>query len=293
MKSAALLLAAGLFFLRIFYLGKTELFPEEAYYWNYAAHLDIGYLDHPPMVAWLIHLGTTVFGDREVGIRVFAVLSALATSFFTWKLTTFLYDREAAKQALLLVAVLPFFFMTGFMMTPDAPLTACWAGCLYYPRPCPAAGQTTRMAAVSASASASVCCRNTRSPWSASQRCFSWYSIRAARRWWRHPAPYAAVALASRSFSPGDPLECASHHWASFAFQSADRVAEARRFSTHELLAAILALLTPVGAILVWRDFADTWICPLKSTTASCLPASSRSHRWPFSSSSASPIGSN
>ncbi len=34
--------------LRLVYLGSVELLPEEAYYWNYARHLDIGYLDHPP-----------------------------------------------------------------------------------------------------------------------------------------------------------------------------------------------------------------------------------------------------
>ena len=40
--------------------------PEETYYWNYSRHLDIGYLDHPPMVGWLIWLGTAVFGDYGV-----------------------------------------------------------------------------------------------------------------------------------------------------------------------------------------------------------------------------------
>jgi dolichol-phosphate mannosyltransferase len=47
-----------------------ELLPEEAYYWNYSRHLDIGYLDHPPMVAWLIRLGTMVFGQNEFGVRI-------------------------------------------------------------------------------------------------------------------------------------------------------------------------------------------------------------------------------
>ena len=31
-----------------------------------------------------------------------------------------------------MLQVLPFFFMTGFMITPDAPLAACWAGGLYF-----------------------------------------------------------------------------------------------------------------------------------------------------------------
>jgi len=32
--------------LRLVYGGWVELMPEETYYWNYARHLDIGYLDH-------------------------------------------------------------------------------------------------------------------------------------------------------------------------------------------------------------------------------------------------------
>ena len=59
-RHPAFLLAAGLFLLRALYSPWCELFPEEAYYWNYAQHLDTGYLDHPPMVAWLIWLGTAV-----------------------------------------------------------------------------------------------------------------------------------------------------------------------------------------------------------------------------------------
>ena len=61
----AMYLVAAAFLLRLIYIGQVELLPEDSYYWNYARHLDIGYLDHPPMVAWLIWLGTAVFGDRN------------------------------------------------------------------------------------------------------------------------------------------------------------------------------------------------------------------------------------
>ncbi len=46
--------------LRLVFMGLVNLIPEEAYYWNYAQHLDLSYLDHPPMVAWLIWLSTSV-----------------------------------------------------------------------------------------------------------------------------------------------------------------------------------------------------------------------------------------
>ena len=31
--------------LRLFFIGQYDLLAEEAYYWNYATHLDFGYLD--------------------------------------------------------------------------------------------------------------------------------------------------------------------------------------------------------------------------------------------------------
>ena len=50
------------------------MMPEETYYWNYARHLSFGYLDHPPMVAWLIRAATAVFGQNEFGVRAGALL---------------------------------------------------------------------------------------------------------------------------------------------------------------------------------------------------------------------------
>ena len=84
------------------------------------------------MVAWLIDLGTTVFGHGEFGVRIFAFLCHLVTCFFVFPLTALCFDRRAAWTAMAMLQVLPFFFMTGFMITPDAPLTACWAGALYF-----------------------------------------------------------------------------------------------------------------------------------------------------------------
>ena len=248
MKRAALFLALALLLLRVAFLGLPDLFPEEAYYWNYAKHLDFGYLDHPPMVAWLIHLGTSIFGDGELGIRIFAVGSALVTVFFAWRLTELLYDRAAAVQAVLLVSVLPFFFMTGFMMTPDAPLVACWAGALYFLARALLQDRASAWVGVGICLGLGMLSKYTIALLGPATLVFMTLDP-AARRWWRHPAPYAAVALALAIFSPVI-LWNAQHQWASFAFQSAGRVAEAWRFSTHELLLSILALLTPVGVAL-------------------------------------------
>src|SRR4029077_1947952 len=94
-----------LFALRLIFLGQAELLPEEAYYWNYSQHLDIGYLDHPPMVAWLIWLGTTLFGQNEFGVRVGAFGCWMVTSYFVYRLTCSLYEKSSALLAVLLVQV--------------------------------------------------------------------------------------------------------------------------------------------------------------------------------------------
>ena len=79
-RTLALSLIAYALILRLLYLGTVELLPEEAYYWNYSRHLDYGYLDHPPIVAWLIRLGTAVFGQTQFGVRAGALCCGVVTS---------------------------------------------------------------------------------------------------------------------------------------------------------------------------------------------------------------------
>lgn len=251
MKRGVLFLAVALFLLRVAFLAKPDLFPEEAYYWNYAVHLDIGYLDHPPMVAWLIHLGTSVFGDGELGVRIAVVGCSLLTAFFTYRLTTLLFDARAGAMSVLLVQLLPFFFLTGFMITPDAPLTACWVGGLYFLALALLREKASAWLGLGVCLGLGMLSKYTIALLGPATLLFITLDPRA-RRWWRHPAPYAGVALSIVIFSPVI-IWNARHDWASFAFQSADRVAEARRFSSHELLAAILALLTPLVVVLVWK----------------------------------------
>ncbi len=86
------------FALRLTYLGSVELLPEEAYYWNYSRHLDIGYLDHPPMVAWLIRCGTAVFGQSQFGVRIGALCCGVIASVFTYRLTRNLFGQRRARR---------------------------------------------------------------------------------------------------------------------------------------------------------------------------------------------------
>jgi dolichol-phosphate mannosyltransferase len=65
---------------------KLELWNDEAYYWVFSQNLDWGYLDHPPMTALLIKLGTLMFGKNEFGVRFFFIVSFLGSIFTIYKL---------------------------------------------------------------------------------------------------------------------------------------------------------------------------------------------------------------
>ncbi len=244
--------AAGLLLLRAAYLPWINLFPEEAYYWNYAQHLDYGYLDHPPMVAWLIHLGVACFGHNEFGVRFFALVCSLVTSFFAFRLTTVLYGPRAGWTAVLLVQILPFFFMSGWIMTPDAPLTACWAGALYCLAYVFFVGRARAWVGVGCYVGLGMLSKYTIALLGPATLLFLVLDP-PSRVWFRRLPPYGSVLLAVGIFSPVI-LWNAAHHWASFAFQSAGRLHESRRFALPSLLGSILLLLTPLGVVLAGQS---------------------------------------
>ncbi len=246
-------LAAGvvgyLLLLRLFYLGIPELVPEEAYYWNYAQHLDFGYLDHPPMVAWLIWLGTSLLGDTEVAIRLGAFLSWLVTAFFCFRLTRDLIDSSAALRAILLLSVLPFFFGVGFLMTPDAPLVTCWAGMLYFLTGALVKERQSAWWGVGLCAGLGMLSKYTIGLLIPATVLFMLID-RPSRRWFLRPQPYGAALLTALLFFPVI-IWNAQHDWVSFTFQGPRRFQESLEFTLPSLLGSVLLLLTPTGAAAV------------------------------------------
>ena len=248
-RTLAIGLIAYAFALRLTYLGSVELLPEETYYWNYSRHLDIGYLDHPPMVAWLIRLGTAAFGQSQFGVRLGALCSAVIASVFTYRLTRNLLGETAATAALTLAQILPFFFLSGLLMTPDAPLTAAWAASLYYLERALVAGRSDAWWRAGLALGIGAISKYSIALLVPVTLAFMLWD-RGSRRWWRRWEPYAAALIALAVFSPV-VLWNAQHDWASFAFQTSRRLAEVPRFALHKLLASALVLITPTGVLAV------------------------------------------
>lgn len=233
--------------LRLIYMGQMELLPEEAYYWNYSRHLDFGYLDHPPMVAWLIRAGTALFGNTEFGVRIGALCCGLIASIYAYRLTRNLFGEPSGLVALVLMQLLPFFFCAGILMTPDSPLTAAWAATLYYLERALIAGRPRAWWGAGIGLGLGMLSKYTIVMLVPAMLIFMLLDA-PARHWLKSWRPYAACALALALFTPVIAWN-AAHDWASFAFQTARRLAEKPRFSLHNLLASALVLLTPVGAL--------------------------------------------
>ena len=247
-----ILLIAGVL-LHLTYMGKIELLQEEAYYWNYSMHPAAGYLDHPPAIAWLISLGTFLFGTGEFGVRFGAFLCWGLTGYFSFRLSETLFDRKTAWCALLLICLLPIFFGAGLFATPDAPLICSWAGLLYFLHK--ALFRESRFAWFGAGLwlGLGMISKYTMAFLGPGLLVFMLIDPHA-RKFLFKLQPWLALLLALCIFSPVIWWN-SQNNWASFLFQSEGRLAAASIFTTHILLLSILLLLTPLGAFGVLQLF--------------------------------------
>jgi dolichol-phosphate mannosyltransferase len=249
----AIVIAAGL---RLLYGARVELLPEETYYWTYARHLDFGYLDHPPMVAWLIAAGRALFGDGEFGVRAGAFFSAVVAAGFMYRVTRRVFGADAALAAVLLLQTLPYFFLTGLLMTPDAPLFAAWAGALCFLERALIGGRARAWWGAGVCFGVGLLAKYTIALLGASTLLFMLMD-KPARAWFKRFEPYGAALLAAVIFSPVIVWN-AQHEWASFLFQTTRRLADHPQFALPKLIASMLVLLTPTGlaaALLLFTRF--------------------------------------
>lgn len=127
----AALLVAGIVFLNLFYNAYLPIHPDEAYYWFWSQRPELGYFDHPPMIAYLIKL-TTLFSDQVFFIRLVAILSIIVSSYFIYRLTARIANEKAALIALVIYLSLPVTQISATITTPDSALLIFWSGALYF-----------------------------------------------------------------------------------------------------------------------------------------------------------------
>lgn len=119
---------------RIFYIlhGPLDLGPDEAHYWEWSRHLDLSYYSKGPMIAYLIALGTAIFGDTVFGVRFLAVVLSVLSSLLLYKLVFEMYrDEAAALGSALIYQVIPLFTAFSVIFSIDSPFLFFWILSLY------------------------------------------------------------------------------------------------------------------------------------------------------------------
>ncbi|MDE2487065.1 MAG: glycosyltransferase family 39 protein [Alphaproteobacteria bacterium] len=245
-----LALAAAL--VRLIPAGLIHLTEDEAYYRLWAQHLQFGYYDHPPMIAWWIWLGERICGDTALGARLLPSLASGASTWFVGDLALRLGRRraDAVRAAVWYNATLTV-ALGGFLATPDAPASLFWILTLW----CLAPGRadSTRWWAA-AGLAAGLGAISKYSDLFLAPGLLAWVlTSREGRGRLLRPGPWLATAIAATICLP-NVVWNAQHGWITFAKQYGRVEASGLRLDyLPELLLTQFFLVNPVIAIWLGR----------------------------------------
>lgn len=208
----------ALTFIRLWLAPHTELIPEEAYYWTYSQHPALSYFDHPPMVAWMIALGTAISGNTELGVRLSAILLWPASALLLYLTGRLWFGGKIAAFAVLLFSLCPVFVGIGFIVTPDFSLVFFWLLSLYAITQALNTQRSIFWVLAGIGLGCAMLSKYTAVMLTASL--FLFLLLAENYRFWllRYP-PWLALVIALAVFSPVIVWN-SQNHWASFLFQS-------------------------------------------------------------------------
>lgn len=126
---AALVLIAARVIAQI--ISPLELYPDEAQYWGWSREFAFGYYSKPPMVAWVIGLTTSVFGNSEWALRLAAPFLHAGTALFLYLTGRELFGERTGLWAGLAWLTLPGIALSSFVISTDAPLLLMIAGMVF------------------------------------------------------------------------------------------------------------------------------------------------------------------
>jgi 4-amino-4-deoxy-L-arabinose transferase-like glycosyltransferase len=112
--------------------ARVPLSGDEGYYWLWSRHLAWGYYDHPPMVAWVIRLTTSLLGTSELTTRLGAIVSLALIPLILARLALDCGGGwEAAAATGFLCLATPTLVVEGGFITPNSPFLLFWTLALW------------------------------------------------------------------------------------------------------------------------------------------------------------------
>lgn len=118
--------------LRLVFAALIPFTEDEAYYRLWSMRLQLGYFDHPPMIAWWTAAGRGLVGDTALGARLLPVLANAVAAFLLIDTlrTLGMGERPALRAGLWLNATL-LIGAGGLLAIPDAPTLLFWTATLW------------------------------------------------------------------------------------------------------------------------------------------------------------------
>jgi 4-amino-4-deoxy-L-arabinose transferase-like glycosyltransferase len=251
------LLVIGVLTLLRFIAGAViPLSCDETYYWLWSKHLSEGYFDDPPMIAYAIRAGTTIFGDVPFGLRFVPLLLGVFSSWCVWRAGAILLrDEDAGLRACLFFNATIMVAVEAFAATPDAPMLAFSALFLLGLAKVEQTDKGVWWLLVGVAGGLGLMTKNTM--FFVGFGALIWLVVTPSmRRWLATPWPYLGGTLAVLIFLP-NILWNAQHHWATFGLQ-VNRMEAGGLGVRHlgEFIGSMAGLATPfilvLGAMGLW-----------------------------------------
>lgn len=214
----AALVIAAMTVLRIVYASAIELRTDEAYYWTWSKEAALSFLDHPPGIAWLIRLGTAIFGDTVLGVRFGGIVAMLVTQCLLADIVRRLtHDVRAVVVAVLMPEAALYYGLLTAKVAPDVAMIPFAVAMIWSLARLAQSGEGRWWLAAGLFAGLSLLSKFTAIMFAPAVAAFllvpDW-----RWRWLRSPYPYLALLIAIAMFSPV-LIWNAQHDWASFRFQ--------------------------------------------------------------------------
>ena len=104
-----------------------EIGPDEAQYWRWAQTLDFGYYSKPPLVAWVIWLSTSIFGDAGWAIRLTSPFLHGIGAFFLFLLGKKMFEARIGAWGAAIYLLMPGIWLSSTIISTDAVLLPTYA----------------------------------------------------------------------------------------------------------------------------------------------------------------------
>jgi 4-amino-4-deoxy-L-arabinose transferase-like glycosyltransferase len=226
-----------------------ELRTDEAYYWTWSKESALSFLDHPPMIAWFIRLGTLIFGDTNFGVRFAGVVALLVTQLLLADIVRRVtHDARAIVFAVLMPEAALYYGLLMAKVSPDIALIPFAVAMIWALVRLVESNDARWWLAAGAFAGLSLLSKFTAIMLLPAVVAFMLVPEWRAR-WLFSPYPWLAALIAVALFSPV-LIWNAEHDWASFRFQLV-RAAAAHEISLRTLGEFISLQFGLVGFILL------------------------------------------